>query len=70
MIMVYKWNIVPINKRASYPRTCRGGLWGSEMLRIPHRRDSRFIDGGNCQRYSTTALTPQKHFSASGTRFC
>jgi hypothetical protein len=58
------WNITRV--------TGRGGLWGCEMLRIPHCLDSRLTDGGKV--FSPThrpSSTPQKHYSsASGTHFC
>jgi hypothetical protein len=41
----------------------RGGLYGCEMLRIPHCLDNWLVDGGKV--VSTTHLphfTPQKHY--------
>jgi hypothetical protein len=39
------------------------GLWGCEMLRIPHCLDSRLIDGGKVVRLThRLRSTPQKHF--------
>jgi hypothetical protein len=54
------------------PATGRGGLYGYEMLRIPHCLDSRLTDGGkivspaNRQRSTRQKL----YFSASGIHFC
>jgi hypothetical protein len=42
----------------------RGGLWGCEMLRIPHFPDSRFTDGGE------VSLTHRSRSSVSVTHFC
>jgi hypothetical protein len=55
------------------PVTGLGGLYGCEMLRIPHCLDNRPTDGGKV--LSLTHLphfTPQKHyyFYVSGTHFC
>jgi hypothetical protein len=54
------------------PVTGLEGLWGCEVLRIPHCLDSRLIDG--CEVVNPThrpRSTPQKHYlSASGTHFC
>jgi hypothetical protein len=33
-------------KSKAIPVTGRGGLWGCEMLRIPHCLDNRLINGG------------------------
>jgi hypothetical protein len=59
-------------KGKAIPVTGCGGLWGCDMLRIPHCLDNRLTDGGKV--VSPTHWphsTPQKHyFSASGTHFC
>jgi hypothetical protein len=52
--------------------TGRGGLYGCEMLRIPHCLYNRLTDGG---KFVSPAhrphFTPQKHyFSVSDTHFC
>jgi hypothetical protein len=45
----------------------RGGLWGCEMLRIPHCLDNRLTDGSEV----VSLIPPQKlYFSASDTYFC
>jgi hypothetical protein len=48
------------------------GLWGCEMLRIPHCIDNRLTDDGKVvSPMHPPPSTPQKHyFSAPGTRFC
>jgi hypothetical protein len=49
------------NKSKVIPITGRGGLQGSEMLRMPHCLDSRLTDGGKV--VSTTSRprsSPQK----------
>jgi hypothetical protein len=54
------------------PATGRGGLYGCEMLRIPHILYNRLTDGGKVVSPAHRPLsTPQKHYlSASGTHFC
>jgi hypothetical protein len=49
-----------------------GGLWGCEMLRIPHCLDSQITDGGEVVSLTDRPrFTPKKYyFSASGTYFC
>jgi hypothetical protein len=52
-----------VKKKKAIPVTGRGGLYGYEMLRIPHCLDYRLIDGG--QIVSSTHrphFTPQKHY--------
>jgi hypothetical protein len=40
-----------------------GGLWGCEMLRIPHCVDSRLTHGGEVVRLTYwLRFVPQKHF--------
>jgi hypothetical protein len=50
----------------------RGGLWGCEVLRVPHCLDNQLTDGGKV--VSPTywpQFTRQKHYlSVSGTHFC
>jgi hypothetical protein len=55
----------------SYPLTGRGGLWGCEMLTIPHCLDNRLTDGSKVvSPMHWLQSTPQKHyFSVSGTHF-
>jgi hypothetical protein len=52
--------------------TGRGGLYGCEMLRIPHCLDSRPTDGGKVVSPThRRRSTPQKHyFSVCGSHFC
>jgi hypothetical protein len=54
------------------PVTGRGGLYGCEMLRIPHCIDSWLTDGGKfVSPTHRPRCAPQKHyFSASGAHFC
>jgi hypothetical protein len=54
------------------PITGRGGLWGCEMLRIPHFLANRLTDGSKVVSLNhRPRSTPQKHyFSTSGTHFC
>jgi hypothetical protein len=51
------------------PITGRGGLWGCQILRIPHCLDSRLTDGDKFVRLThQPPSTPQKqYFFASGT---
>jgi hypothetical protein len=50
------------------PATGRGGLYGCEMLRIPHCIDSRLTEGGKFMNLKRRpCFTPRKHFSACGT---
>jgi hypothetical protein len=59
----------PVSK--AIPITGRGGLWGCEMLRIPHCLGNRLTDGSKVVRLMhRPRSTLQKHFSASGTHFC
>jgi hypothetical protein len=45
------------------PVTGRGGLYGCEMLRIPHCLDNRLLDGGNIVSPTHQPhFTPQKHY--------
>jgi hypothetical protein len=49
------------------------GLWGCEMLRIPHCLDIRLRDGGKVvSPKHPPRFIPQKHyyFYVSGTHFC
>jgi hypothetical protein len=50
----------------------RGGLQGSEILRIPHSLDRGLTDGGKVVRPTHRPCSiPQKHnFPASDTHFC
>jgi hypothetical protein len=59
-------------KNKAIPVTGRGGLYGYEMLRIPHCLDNRLTDGGRIVSLThRQRTTRQKHyFSASGTRLC
>jgi hypothetical protein len=54
----------------SIPVTGRGGLYGCEMLRIPHCLNNRLTDGGKVVSLNRrTPTTLQKHFlSLSGTQ--
>jgi hypothetical protein len=56
-------------KVKAIPVTGHEGLWGCEMLRIPHCLDSRLTDDGKVDITThRPRSTPQKHyFSASGT---
>jgi hypothetical protein len=58
-------------KLKAIPVTDRGGLWGCEMLRIPHCVENLFTNGGEVVSPTHPPLsTPQKHyFFASGTHF-
>jgi hypothetical protein len=49
--------------------TGREGIWGCELLRIPHCLDNRFTDGGKIISLThRPRSTDQKYyFSASGT---
>jgi hypothetical protein len=59
-----------LSKKLS-PVTGSGGLYCYEMLRIPHCLDSRLKDSGKVvSLMHRPRSTQQKHFSASGTRFC
>jgi hypothetical protein len=60
-------------KCKAIPITGLGGLWGSEMLWIPHCLDNLFTDGSKVvSPMHRPRSTPQEHyyFSVSGTRFC
>jgi hypothetical protein len=60
-------------KSKAIPVTCRGGLKGCEMSRIPHCLDNRLIDGDKVVSPTHRPhLTPQTHFffNVSGTHFC
>jgi hypothetical protein len=58
-------------KSNAIPVTGRGGLWGCEMLGIPHCLDNRPTDGDKVVSPThRLRSSPQKHyFSASGTHF-
>jgi hypothetical protein len=43
-------------KGKAIPVTGRGGLYGSEMLRIPHCLDHRLVDGGKVVSPTITIL--------------
>jgi hypothetical protein len=58
------------NSSKAIPSTGREGLYGSEILRIPHCLDSRLTDGGKVSPTHRPRSTPLKQFSASGTHFC
>jgi hypothetical protein len=60
------------SKSKAIPVTDRGGVYGSEMLRIPHCLDNRLIDGGKVVSPThRPPSTPQKHYiSGSDTHFC
>jgi hypothetical protein len=49
-----------------------GGLWCSEMLKVPQYLDNRLTDGGKVVSLKhRPRSSPQKHyFSASDTHFC
>jgi hypothetical protein len=48
-----------------------GGLWGCEMLRIPHCLDNRLTDGDKVvSPTQPPRSTLQKHYFVSGTHFC
>jgi hypothetical protein len=50
-------------KSKAIPVTGRGGLWGCEMLRIPHYLDNRLTDGGKVVSPTHRPhFTPQKHY--------
>jgi hypothetical protein len=49
-ILIYKSKVIPV--------TGLGGLWGCEMLRIPHCLDNRLTDGGK-----VVSPTQQPHFT-------
>jgi hypothetical protein len=60
-------------KSKAIPVTGLGGLWGCEMLRIPHCLDNRLTDGSKVVSPTHRPyFTPQKHyyFNVSGTHFC
>jgi hypothetical protein len=47
------------------------GLYGCEMLWIPHCIDSRFADGSKFVSPTLRpSATPQRQFYVSGTHFC
>jgi hypothetical protein len=52
-------------KSKAIPVTGSGGLYGCEMIRMPHCLDNRFTDGGDCQIYAPNALYLHR---SSGTR--
>jgi hypothetical protein len=57
----------------SYPRNRPlGGLYGCEMLRIPHCLDNRLTDGGKIisPTHRPRSSVLKHYFSASGTLFC
>jgi hypothetical protein len=61
------------HKSKAIPVTGLGGLYGCEMLRIPHCLDNRFTDGGKVvSPMHLPHFTPQKHyyFYVSCTDFC
>jgi hypothetical protein len=61
-----------VTKIKPLPVTDRGGLYGCEVLRIPHCLDNWLTTGGKVVRPThRPRSTPQKrYFSASGTYFC
>jgi hypothetical protein len=55
------------------PLTGRGGLYGCEMLKIPHCLDNRLTVGGKFVSLTHPPhFTTQKHYylNVSGTHFC
>jgi hypothetical protein len=55
------------------PVTGHRGLWGCEMLRIPHCLDNQLTDGGKVVSPTHPPhFTPLKHYYiyVSGTHFC
>jgi hypothetical protein len=58
-----------VSKSKAIPVTGRGGLWGCEMLMIPHYLDNRLADGSKVVDLTHRPRSiPQLHkFSASGT---
>jgi hypothetical protein len=61
-----------VKKSEAIPVTGHGGLYGCEMLRIPHCQDNWLTDGGEVvSPMHPPHSTPQKHyFYVSGTHFC
>jgi hypothetical protein len=61
-----------VQEKQSYHVTGRGGLWGCDMLRIPHCLDSRLTDCGEVVSLTHRPRSAlQEHsFSACGTHFC
>jgi hypothetical protein len=59
-------------EKYAFPVTSRGGLFGSEKLKISHCLDNRLIDGGKVVSPTYWPRSaPKKHlFSVSGTHFC
>jgi hypothetical protein len=53
----WRVNTTKIKNKAIH-LTGRGGLWGCEMLRIPHSVDSRLTDGGK-----VVSLTHRQRFT-------
>jgi hypothetical protein len=64
------FRVVKVSK--AIPVTGRGGIWSSEMVRIPHCLDNRLTVGGKVVRPThQPRSTPQKrYFSTTGTLFC
>jgi hypothetical protein len=59
-----------VKKRSkAIPVTGRGGLYGCEMLRIPHCLDSRLTDGGKAVSPTHRPLSTPQKISSSGTHF-
>jgi hypothetical protein len=66
-------SISKVKVSKAIPVTGLRGLYGCEMLRIPHCLDNRLIDGSKAVSPTHPPhFTPQKHyyFSASRTHFC
>jgi hypothetical protein len=55
-------------KGKAIPVTGRGGLYGSEISRLPHFLDNRLTDGGEV--VSLTLLPPFTTRKIPGTHFC
>jgi hypothetical protein len=55
--------MIRLSKSKDIPITCRGSLWGCEMLRIPYCVYSRLTDGGEVVSLtSRLPCTTHKHF--------
>jgi hypothetical protein len=66
-------DLIKVKKSKAIPVTGRRGLWGCEVLRIPHSLDSRLTDGGKVVSPTHPPhFTSQKHYNfyVSGGHFC
>jgi hypothetical protein len=65
--MQYKFmgNFKPVHEKGkTIPVTCRGGLFGCNMSRIPHFVDSHLRDGGEVVSFThQPCFTAQKDFT-------